>query len=213
MQRTTSAILGLVLVIVLFFALNITATGLVRSMRLDLTENRIHTLSDGSRNITRSLTDRVNLTYYFSETVASGQPAIKQYGNRVRELLEEYERISGGRIDLEIIEPEPFSDQEDRAVADGVQPSQMPDGLVSSMRWSMAALRSFTQPCSEKSPSLWPQPRKLNVMPTQPRSLAARSTSSGNVPALWRASSGPMGKPWQTISPGSGPGRPAGRTR
>ena len=37
-------------------------------------------------------------------------------------------------------------------------------GLVSRIRWSMAARRSSTQPCSEKSPSLVPVPRKLNVI-------------------------------------------------
>ena len=91
-----------------------------------------------------------------------------------------------------------------------VPTSQIPVGVASPMRWSIAARRSSTQPCSEKSPSLVPQPRKLNVIAAQPSSLAMRSISSGNVPALWRASSGPIGKPWHRITPGSGPWRPAG---
>lgn len=77
----------------------------------------------------------------------------------------------------------------------------------------MAARRSSTQPCREKSPSLVPQPRKVNVIATQPSSLDTRSISSGNVPPLWRASSGPIGKPWHRISPGVAPGLPAGRER
>src|SRR6185436_12269132 len=72
---------------------------------------------------------------------------------------------------------------------------------------------SSTHPCNEKSPSLVPQPRKLNVIAAQPSSLAIRSMSSGNVPALCRASSGPIGKPWHRITPGSGPLLPAGRAR
>ena len=64
---------------------------------------------------------------------------------------------------------------------------------------------SSTEPCREKSPSLAPQPRKVKVIPTQPSSLAALSTNSGKVPALWRASRGPIGKPWQMIRPGNAP--------
>ena len=54
-------------------------------------------------------------------------------------------------------------------------------------------------------------------MAAKPSSLAMRSTSSGKVPADWRASSGPVGKPWQSTNPGSGAaalgGRPAGVAR
>ena len=83
-----------------------------------------------------------------------------------------------------------------------VPTSQIPVGLASAMRWSIAARRSSTQPCSEKSPSLVPQPRNVNVIATQPSSLAIRSISSGNVPPLWRASSGPIGKPVAQDQPG-----------
>jgi hypothetical protein len=76
------------------------------------------------------------------------------------------------------------------------------DGDASASRWSTAARRSSAQPPSEKSPSLSPQPRNVKVMATQPRSCAARSQSSGNVSALKRASSGPAGKPWHTMTPG-----------
>ena len=74
-----------------------------------------------------------------------------------------------------------------------------------------AARRSSLPAGSEKSPSLSPQPRNVNVIAAQPISWPIRSISSGNVPADWRASSGPTGKPWQNTKPGRGPVVPGGR--
>ena len=100
----------------------------------------------------------------------------------------------------------------DRAAGVACRRARSRSAVASAMRWSIAARRSSTHPCSEKSPSLVPQPRKLNVIAAQPSSLAIRSINSGNVTALWRASSGPIGKPWHRITPGQRP-MAAGRAR
>lgn len=116
------SILGLLVAVVLFFALNIFLGAAVRGARVDLTENKLYTLSAGSRSIAKSVGEPVKLTLYFSAKEAGDQPQMKSYGTRVRELLEEYGSISGGRIKVEVIDPEPFSDAEDRAAAAGVVP-------------------------------------------------------------------------------------------
>lgn len=120
MNRQTTAVLGLLILVVLFFAVNILASAALRSQRLDLTDNKLYTLSAGSKNIARGLGEPIRLYLYFSESLAPGRPRLQQYGRRVREMLEEYERAAGGNIILQVRDPEPFSELEDEAVQTGL---------------------------------------------------------------------------------------------
>lgn len=112
---------GLVVGLVLLFALNILSNDIFRSARLDLTEGRIFTLSEGTRNILASIEEPISLRFYLSRKLANQVPEINAYATRVQELLEEYERVAAGRLRLEVIEPEPFSREEDRAVGYGLR--------------------------------------------------------------------------------------------
>jgi len=120
-QKTLISGSGLVLAAVLAVAAIIVVNANLTSMRLDLTENGLFTLSRGSINIIRSLQEPITLDFYFSNKTLSGFPSVLSYGNRVRDLLREYEAESKGRIKLHVIEPEPFSEEEDQAVASGLQ--------------------------------------------------------------------------------------------
>lgn len=113
---------GLVLAAALFLAVNIIASGTLTSLRLDLTENRLYTLSQGTRNILADLPEPVTLRFYFSAKTFSDIPQLSTYGRRVRDMLEEFEAQADGRIRLSIVDPEPFSEAEDQAVAFGMQP-------------------------------------------------------------------------------------------
>jgi ABC-type uncharacterized transport system involved in gliding motility auxiliary subunit len=116
-----ATVLGaIVLLVAAFFALNMAAGRGVRGLRLDVTQGRMYTLTAGSRNIARSPEEPITLTFYFSATLAQGQADVQSYGQRVREMLEEFARLSGGRIVLRVVDPEPFSEQEDAAVAAGL---------------------------------------------------------------------------------------------
>lgn len=112
-----AALLG----IVLFLAANIVFTESLGRYRLDLTEDGLYTISDGTKEILKSLKEPVVLTYFFSESVARDYPDLFVYGRRIRDMLKEYAAIAGDRLRLEIVEPEPFSEEEDRAVAAGLQ--------------------------------------------------------------------------------------------
>ncbi len=112
---------GLILGIVLFFAVNMISNGLFKSARLDLTDNGLYTLSKGSRNIVASLKEPLRLQLYLSEKLVPQLAGISSYTVRVRELLEEYARTSGGKIELHVIDPEPFSEAEDHAVSYGLK--------------------------------------------------------------------------------------------
>lgn len=112
---------GLVVGLVLLFALNILSNDVFRSARLDLTEGRIFTLSEGTRNILANIEEPISLRFYLSRKLATRVPEIGTYATRVQELLGEYERVAGGKLRLEVIEPEPFSREEDRAVGYGLR--------------------------------------------------------------------------------------------
>lgn len=119
-------IAALGLLVVLFFGINILAGQGLRSARLDLTENQLFTLAQGSRRIARSADEPVKLTYYWSQSITRKSPGLQQWGQRVREMLEEFQRQSGGKVKLEIVDPEPFSDAEDQAKIAGL--SSIPVG-------------------------------------------------------------------------------------
>src|SRR3546814_14526611 len=96
---------------------------------IDLTEARLYTLSDGTRNVIKAIPEPITLRFFFSDRLSSAAPQLKQYGNRVRELLERYAALSGGKIHLEVIDPEPFTESEDRAVQAGLQAAPLPDEI------------------------------------------------------------------------------------
>lgn len=112
---------GLLIAVALFVAFNIFSNALFKSARLDLTDNNLYTLSQGTKNILQSLDEPVTLRFYLSQHLVASLPGINSYAVRVRELLEEYARAADGNLRLEIIDPEPFSEAEDRAVAFGLQ--------------------------------------------------------------------------------------------
>ena len=112
---------GILIAAILFVAVNVLAAVSLRHARLDLTANGLYTLSEGSKNVLKGLREPITLRFFFSDKLGDELPQLRTYGNRVRELLEEYAALSQGRIRLEVVDPEPFTDAEDRAVQAGIQ--------------------------------------------------------------------------------------------
>jgi len=121
MNRNIISGTGLVLAGCLFVATIILVNATLTNWRLDLTENRLFTLSDGTTNILRTLEEPIRLDFYFSQKALTGFPSLSNYGVRVRDMLQEYVTHSGGMLEHNIIDPEPFSEEEDQAVASGLQ--------------------------------------------------------------------------------------------
>ncbi|HEX3915572.1 MAG TPA: Gldg family protein [Steroidobacteraceae bacterium] len=121
-QKLGMGVGGLILLAVLFLGVVMLSNVGLRGMRLDLTQNKLYTLSSGTKQVLSELKEPVNLYFYFSRDVAAKQsPLIQPYANRVREFLEEVAARSGGKIHLQVIDPQPFSDDEDRAAEFGLQ--------------------------------------------------------------------------------------------
>ncbi|NIM71717.1 MAG: ABC transporter [Gammaproteobacteria bacterium] len=120
MNTRALSITGLVVALVLLFAVNILSNTVFTAARIDLTENRLFTLSQGTRNILGALEEPITIRLYLSERLARNLPAVNSYATRIKGLLGEYERASNGMIEVRIIDPEPFSEEEDRAVGFGL---------------------------------------------------------------------------------------------
>jgi len=120
MTRKLGLAVAVVLALVAFIAFNVVSGRMLRSARLDVTENKQFTLTAGSRAIARSPAEPVTLRFYHTPELAQGQAALETYGKRVREMLEEYARESEGKVRLEIINPKADTPEEDAAVAAGL---------------------------------------------------------------------------------------------
>lgn len=129
MSRSLQIVVLLLVLLAGFFAVNLLAGRYITGVRLDATEGSVYTLTKGSRAVAKSPDEPVRLTYYFSSAAARGQPDVESYARRVREMLREYARASGGKIVLKEVDPEPFSEQEDDAVKAGLAGLPMPSGM------------------------------------------------------------------------------------
>jgi|AntRauTorcE11898_2_1112593.scaffolds.fasta_scaffold00230_15 ABC-type uncharacterized transport system involved in gliding motility auxiliary subunit len=130
--RRLQSVAGIALAGVLFVAVVLIADTLLVGARVDLTEDGLYTLSDATHSIVEELDEPIELTFYFSSDAAEGVPFVRQYAQRVRELLEEYEALSGGRIEVRTVDPKPLTEARDRAMEHGLEP--VPSGTGDNAR-------------------------------------------------------------------------------
>ena len=97
------------------------AARLAPQARLDLTAQRLYTLSAGTRQTLAGLQDPITLRLFYSRRLGAQIPLYGAYHDRVRELLQEYVALAKGKLRLELFDPEPFSPLEDRALGYGLQ--------------------------------------------------------------------------------------------
>ena len=91
------------------------------SVRIDLTEDDLYSLSPGTKNIVSNLQGPLEIMFFYSESATEDNPQIRTYANRVQELLREIVIASNNRLSLSIIDPQPFSEEEDLATQFGIQ--------------------------------------------------------------------------------------------
>jgi ABC-type uncharacterized transport system involved in gliding motility auxiliary subunit len=128
-RRVSFGVGGLIALAVLFLGVVMLSNVGLRGMRVDLTQNRLYTLSPGTKRVLADLKEPVNLYFYFSREAAAKQaPLVMPYATRVREFLEELAARADGKVHLRIIDPQPFSDDEDRAAEFGLQSLQAGGG-------------------------------------------------------------------------------------
>ncbi len=116
-----SSKVGLVAVLAVFILFSLLNATFFKSVRFDLTEGQLYTLSNETQKIISELESPVSLKLYFSEKATTELPGLRTYAHRIKELLQEYEGLANGNILLEFVDPIPFSENEDEASSAGLQ--------------------------------------------------------------------------------------------
>lgn len=133
MQNTRRRTLGgsaFIALAAIFIGLTILLGYALRGWRIDLTDNHLYTLTAGTRHIVQNIKEPIKLYFFYSDKGTRDWPEVRNYAVRVRELLEELQARSNGKLQLSVIDPDPFSEEEDRAAEFGLQGVPGPDGKV-----------------------------------------------------------------------------------
>ena len=128
MKRIIYSGSGLLLIALVFLAFNMVASLGLPNARLDLTEQKLYTISEGTERILAELDEPVNLYFFYSDNVSRDLVPVRNYAKRVEEMLRAYERAAGGKLKLKVIDPEPFSEDEDRAAEFGLHAVPLQQG-------------------------------------------------------------------------------------
>ena len=109
----------------LFLFFNIIMFKILVNKKIDLTTDKLYTVSENTKSIIKNLSEPINIKLFFSNSLSKELSQIRDYEKRVRELLMSYKKISNKNITIEIIDPRPFTDQEDLANVYGIQGLQL----------------------------------------------------------------------------------------
>ena len=120
-MRTFSSFVAIIALAVILVGLNLFVQGRFPNAQIDVTQGRVYTLSDGTKRVLEGLKDPITLRLFYSRKLGSVLPSYGALEDRVQQMLEQYARLSNGKLKLEVYDPEPYSDTEDRAVAYGLQ--------------------------------------------------------------------------------------------
>ena len=125
MNRTIRAILGAGFVLVIVFSAISICQNIGKPLKLDITDQKLYTLSDGTKAILAKLNQPIRARLYYAKTAAlKGPDQIRFFNNYyefVRALLEEYVTVSNGMVELEVVDPRPFTDDEEQALKYGLR--------------------------------------------------------------------------------------------
>lgn len=93
--------------------------------RVDLTEDKVYTLSAGTKAIISKLPGPVKIRFYYTQNENNMPVVLKNYAQRIDDLLSEYQKLGGGNVQVERLNPQPDTDAEDFANMDGVEAKQV----------------------------------------------------------------------------------------
>ncbi|MCJ7692822.1 MAG: GldG family protein [Sedimentisphaerales bacterium] len=125
MGRTIRAIIGVLFVLAIAFSAISICQNIGRSLKVDVTEQGLYTLSAGTKSILSKLNQPIKVRLYYAKTASlKGPDQIRYFNNYyefVKSLLEEYEAEADGMVEFEVIDPRPFSDEEVQALRYGLR--------------------------------------------------------------------------------------------
>jgi ABC-type uncharacterized transport system involved in gliding motility auxiliary subunit len=118
-QNLLYSVVGVIAVAVILIAVNLLA-GFAK-VRSDLTQNKVYTLSDGTKKILQKLDTEVEIRFYYSRENPAVPVPLRAYAQEVEDLLAEYQQYGHGKIKVVKLDPKPDSDAEDSANLDGIE--------------------------------------------------------------------------------------------
>jgi ABC-type uncharacterized transport system involved in gliding motility auxiliary subunit len=186
----------------LFVGLTLLFQHALRGWRLDLTQNHLYTTAPGTDHILANIKEPINLYFFFSKKTAAQIPQLNAYGVRVQEFLEELADRSNGKVSLHIVDPQPSSEDEDRASELGVRGT--PVGTAGTLYFGLAGTNSvdghqaiaFFDP--QKEEFLEYDVVKLIYQLANPKKPVVAWLSSIPMTASFDQQSGQMREPWMT---------------
>src|SRR5271165_332924 len=121
MRRFWTNLLAITGALAIVVGVNMFGDARLGAVQADLTQQKLYTLSRGTRTILAHLKDPITLRLYYSPRLGTAVPSYGTLADHVREMLREYVTASHGKIHVQVLNPEPFSDTEDQALSDGLQ--------------------------------------------------------------------------------------------
>ena len=113
--------ISIVSTILLFLSFNFIINKVNFNIGIDFTSTKTFTLSKGTKNVLANIEEPLKIEFIYSRSLSKNIPIIQNYATQIEGLLNRYESLAKGKIDFQIIEPEPYSDQEDYVERYGVQ--------------------------------------------------------------------------------------------
>lgn len=126
-RSKTQTVLAWVALLFTFFGINLLANNFADTLQYDATSEKIFTLTDNTRKILKNLPERVTAKLYFSPILAERNPDIRRQFENLRVLLKKYRQTANGKFEYKIYYPQFLSNEEDIAIADGIQPVPLID--------------------------------------------------------------------------------------
>lgn len=117
---------GVVLVFIAIVGANLVVSPL--RVRVDMTADRLHTLSDGTKSILKKVDAPIAVRLYISQGKERMPAQLKTFAQSVEDLLAEFKVASHGNLEIKKFDPEPDSEAEDSAKLDGIEPQMLNTG-------------------------------------------------------------------------------------
>ncbi|MFL1545187.1 Gldg family protein [Pseudomonas sp. O39] len=130
MRSVLSTGMTLLVILLLFLAFNLAWVNNLPEVRWDFSQQKKHTLSPSARHLLATLEHPLDLYYFNSSHDPNRSHALKRYGERVEDLLNEFEKASKGMINLHVIDPVPYSEDAYKAGLFGLDDKQGFMGLI-----------------------------------------------------------------------------------
>ena len=114
-------LISLVCTILIFLSFNFIINKINFNIGIDFTSTKTFTLSKGTKNVLSNIEEPLKIEFIYSRSLSKNIPIIQNYANQIEGLISRYVGLAKGKIEFQIIEPEPYSDEEDYVERFGVQ--------------------------------------------------------------------------------------------